>query len=320
MATTLPLEAVDSAFGPQADLYRHVLGVRPNASNDQIQKAYFDRRNALFQVLADLEAQSELDASKADARFQAEREMDAMVITLRILGDPLSRARYDDIRVERIGNDDAAAELKATSPQKSTSVQYTMKESGGGGATTNGKPKKSALKKNSYHISVVDQSMDETTTATEVESESGGDRHKTGLSFSPSTTSQTSPTRNSSKRKARRVSPDEPRKKTTSREKKKQNVKQNQNHSILSTVESDAGSVSEGSFRTLRTIETSLTAYEQRRGCFQTIQDEVLGALDDTGRSIHQVFSVFTLRESEIDAVTGRIEKAQRQMIHSFSR
>jgi hypothetical protein len=306
IATTLPLEAVDSAFGPRADLYRTVLGVRPNASTEQIQKAYFDRRNSLFQVLADLEAESELDAAKADARFQAEREMDAMVITLRILGDPVSRAKYDDIRMERTGSDDAAAELLTTLQQPTYTV-YSMEEND----TCVQKPKKSALKKNTYQISVIDQSMDDTT-ITEMESDVGD--HRKGVSYSPSTTSQP-PARNA-KRKARRVSPDEPRKNSTARQKKKQNL----NDSMVLAAESDMGSVSEGSFRTLRTVETSLTTYEQKRGCFQTIHDEVMGALDDTGRSIHQVFSVFTLRESEIDAVAGRIQKAQKQMIHSLGR
>jgi hypothetical protein len=45
-----------------------------------------------------------------------------------------------------------------------------------------------------------------------------------------------------------------------------------------------------------------------------------MGALDDTSQSFHQVFSVFTLREEEIEAVTGRIDKARRQMVHSFAK
>lgn len=303
---SLPLEAVNAAFGPHSDLYQDVLGVKPNASTEQIQNAYFQRRNSLFQVLAELEAATELDSSNAGDRFQAEREMDAVVITLRILGDATSRAQYDDIRVERVGNADSSKEAENEEPSPVPEPSTP----------------KSVLKKSTYHISVIESANEESATevvsdATAVDSSPERKPKTTALKFGPGTKSQ--PKRNA-KRKPRRVSPDQPRKSTESRKGSK-NQKRNEslNESLIS--ESDVGSLaSEVSFRTLRTMETSLTAYEQNRGCFQTIQDEVMGALDDTSRSVYQVCSVFTLRESEIDAVAGRIEKARRQMVHSFKK
>ena len=73
------------------------------------------------------------------------------------------------------------------------------------------------------------------------------------------------------------------------------------------TIMSDAGSTySEG----------TLTTY--RKGFAGRIHDEVLGALEDTTMSFQQILHVFTLREEDIKAVTGRIHKAKRQMQRSI--
>ena len=339
MNNTLNLTAINEAFGNTADLYRDVLVVKANASTEQIQRAYFERRNELFQLLAELENLP--DSQKAQQkRVQAERQMDAVVMTLRILGDQKLRSQYDDIRLERI-----SAGMKNNGKSRGDKAQPTFRMRGD--STTDDddeegdipmKPK-SVLKKSSYHISVVQAGSFDNQSARMEQSEFTGmtnspsrgsvseiepdtpDRVNTSTisfaSLSPKHSQGNSGRK--SKRKARRVSPDQ----HQERNKGHPNKKKTMDDSFISTVqESDVENesiVSEGSFRTLRTMETSLTTYEENRGYFQAIKDEVLGALDDTSQSFHQVFSVFTLREDEIDAVAGRIEKARRQMIHSFS-
>ena len=330
----LNLESINEAFGESADLYRDILGVKANASNDQIQRAYFERRNELFQLLAELESTPELDSSSASRRAQAERKMDAIVMTLRILGDKSLRSAYDDVRLERVALRNSNNTVTRNSP-----AIFTMEEEG----DIPMKPK-SVLKKSSYNISIVEVDTSQDEGALGERSELTGMTNGTST-FStrilPQDTSYTSsPERNSTaavtfggadansktssknskkrkttktKRKVRRVSPDQPRSGNAVRRKKMQGTDETFDSTLASDVESVA---SEGSFRTM---ETSYTTYERNRGYFQAMKDEIMGAIDDTSQSFHQVFSVFTLREDEIDAVAGRIDKARRQMIHSFS-
>lgn len=61
-------------------------------------------------------------------------------------------------------------------------------------------------------------------------------------------------------------------------------------------------------------------AIDDNRGLLDRIRSEVLGAIDDASRSLEDVLHVFTLRAEEIDAVVGRINKAQRQMSKSMQR
>jgi len=96
------LAVVDEAFGPGSDLYLDVLQVQPNAGTGQIQDAYFDRRNELFQLLADIDGDNEQDSITESHRRSAERKMDAVVCSVRILGDPDLRLQYDDLRSERL--------------------------------------------------------------------------------------------------------------------------------------------------------------------------------------------------------------------------
>ena len=324
----LHLESINAAFGDSADLYKDVLGVKANASNDQIQRAYFERRNELFQLLAELESSHELDSSSASRRAQAERQMDAIVMTLRILGDKSLRSKYDDIRLERIA-------LRRSPVINNPSQTFSMDEEG----DIPMKPK-SVLKKSSYNISVVevDQPQDSSGFAdqselTALNNSSISTRvlaQETTISSSPERTNHASSVtfgandaasmgsskkRKTPKRKARRVSPDQPRNNGSVRRKKMQGT----DDTFDSTLASDVDDASVASAQSFRTFETSYTTYERNRGYFQAMKDEIMGAIDDTSQSFHQVFSVFTLRGEEIDAVAGRIDKARRQMMHSFN-
>lgn len=91
------LEVIYQAFGEQADLYKDVLCVKPIATAEQIQMAYFDRRSELFALLASIDSEEEQDDITASHRFHAERKMDAVVMAVRILGDPHLRQEYDNV-------------------------------------------------------------------------------------------------------------------------------------------------------------------------------------------------------------------------------
>ena len=95
------MSVIDEAYGPHCDLYRDVLGVHSNATPEQMQHAYFHRRNELFQLLNSME-QDEQDSITDSHRFHAERKLDAVVTAMRILGDPELRIQYDDMRHERM--------------------------------------------------------------------------------------------------------------------------------------------------------------------------------------------------------------------------
>lgn len=108
------LAVVNEAYGHHTDLYA-VLRVQPNAGAQQIQEAYFDRRNELFQLLADIDfASTDQDSITESHRKDAERKMDAVVCAVRILGDPNSRLQYDDLRADRM-----MVSPKRSSPGKS---------------------------------------------------------------------------------------------------------------------------------------------------------------------------------------------------------
>jgi hypothetical protein len=93
------LEVIYQAFGERADLYRDVLQVKSSATAEQIQMAYFDRRSELFALLASIDSEEEQDDITASHRFHAERKMDAVVMAVRILGDPQLRQEYDNVMV-----------------------------------------------------------------------------------------------------------------------------------------------------------------------------------------------------------------------------
>jgi len=91
---SMDLKVVDDAFGKTSDLYDDVLQVSPSSTQEEIQLAYFDRRSELFTLLAKIDSKPQSE-SMVNQRFKAERKMDSVVLAVRILGDPGSRASYD---------------------------------------------------------------------------------------------------------------------------------------------------------------------------------------------------------------------------------
>lgn len=65
---------------------------------------------------------------------------------------------------------------------------------------------------------------------------------------------------------------------------------------------------------TVDTYDESIVTVNRKQGLFSRIKEEVFGVVDDTSQSFNQIFSVFTLRDEDIDAVTRKIHKAERQL------
>jgi len=98
----LDLTVVNEAYGEFADLYTDVLRVSKSADHEEIQLAYFDRRSALFSLLAKIDAKPQTEQA-AEERSIVERQMDAVVFAVRVLGDAEERAAYDrNLKVRRM--------------------------------------------------------------------------------------------------------------------------------------------------------------------------------------------------------------------------
>jgi hypothetical protein len=126
------LKVLDDAFGEGTDLYGDVLGVQSNASAEQIQAAFLQRHRDLFQRL-----------ERNDAT--AERQMDAVVLAARILGDAAARVEYDDVRPLRIlqQQEPAAADTSYTSqPPDGVDTSYTSYSTTDSGVKKRWKKKK----------------------------------------------------------------------------------------------------------------------------------------------------------------------------------
>jgi hypothetical protein len=69
---------------------------------------------------------------------------------------------------------------------------------------------------------------------------------------------------------------------------------------------------------TMGTMESSFTRMEMKRSTCRMLHDEILGVVDDTCRSVEQVFTAFTLQEADVKAVFSRIDRAKLQMHRSL--
>lgn len=320
-SSRLNLTSVDEAYGDKSDLYKDVLGIKPNASADQIQKAYFTRRDELFQVLSRMDKRA--SAANPQKRHEVKCRIDGVATALRVLGDPSSRVRYDAIRDERLGLNGSTSgstffrELDDEIPL-ATETPASMSTSGD---VYQRRKLKSALKKRNHEdessrstlgeLSVtigntktfgrLEERNDESDSSPELprpppRTSAHGEPFEASLKHSSSKKSGSSRTANSHERgEGGNAIPDK---------------------RIHKVDEEDGEETSVGS---AVTMGTSLTMFEAQRSVFQIVKDEVMGTIDDTNESINQVFNVFTLQEDDIAAVFGRIDKAKRQMENGFT-
>lgn len=293
----LNLDVIDDAFGKSSDLYRDVLQISKSAGPGQIHDAYFERRDKLYETLSSVD-----NRGNHRTRREAERKMDAVVCAIRVLGNPDLRAQYDRMRSQRIGS------------RKNRLGQRRIRAS----------------------EEVPELNISTTTGSTMMSKDESYEPKSRSISYTMETPSSPgSPERRSPigvQRSSARITPE---KKSRSRRRKSEesaSVDQSESINIVVTPEKVRGAASsrqapatdhrddssqfsgsssdEGTMMTVETYDVP----KPPTGFFEKVKAEVVGALDDTSRSFEQVFSAFTLREEDIQAVVTKIDKAKVQI------
>lgn len=320
------LAVVDEAFGPGSDLYLDVLQVQPNAGTGQIQDAYFDRRNELFQLLADIDGDNEQDSITESHRRSAERKMDAVVCSVRILGDPDLRLQYDDMRAERL----KANKSPKRKPRRQSKRNPVDEDRPSDEAHDLRQPYSSQSSQGS------DYSPGRYAANSPVKSSRKNDRSFTHVT-QPVYTQSPKSHQSLSRKNIRTVSPEIQVRRLQDKGRATRTPPQRTLPKRLSKAESAIEPVDETETNTLGSETVTMASDDEDetfftyddgsidesiirktlhkpRGFLDRIRIEAIGACDDTSRSFDQVCSAFTLQEADIKAVMGRIDKASRQL------
>lgn len=286
------LDIIDQAYGLDADIYTDVLRVSYLASDAEIQSAFFDRRSQIFTVLSKLNQENDDscddDEIALSQRRFAERRMDAVVMAFRILKDPELRTIYEedrDLRVSR--RRELASKAKRLSKEEDISSPRGVLSFDDSVQTVPSDEKKSRSKKKK--LREVNSKVE---SPPRVSRTRGGMTKKGSAraSFNASRETEQTPT----------TSGDETDVQTTGSgtDDEKRNT-------------SDA----EDYMDTPRKKPEGVLAKISESTIVKAISDEIHGAYLDTYSAFDQVFNAFTLQDAEIDAVCGRINKAQEQLI-----
>lgn len=291
-STRLNLSAVDEAYGERADLYRDVLRIKSNATTDDVKHAYFNRRDELFQILAKMDKTG--TPHDSPQRYQIERQIDAVVLALRVLGDADARLNYDFMRGDRVSGRNSLSPLDENDEDDEDEPV---------GTKTNGKSRQRARVAFKKAISFDDDedsndrrradshsirkamSQDEASKTQKTSRRSLFSRPK---SLPPKSASLTP----FSKRKSHKVTP--PR-----------DLEEREKKSYRREGNDDTSQVSEA---------TTLSKAESRMSVFDRVANELLGVVEDTTLSVEQVLGAFTLREEDIDAVVTHIDQVMRKL------
>lgn len=208
------LSAIEGAYdGKKVDLYKNVLKVSPHASQAEIQKAFFQRRQELFVTLGD-----------PRKKQRAEKQMDALVLCYRIVGDLQMRQEYNSFRTKR-----------TVTP-----------------------PKQDRLDQQTNRVYVMHDRDEE-----------------------PST------------------------------------IKRKKDDSSSSYVGSDTEDTLGNTIFSSDTVlsgETEYTLAKKSQSFLAQAAEEIEGCFEDTLSAFDQILHVFTLEEQDIRAVTGKIQKAKRDL------
>jgi len=341
------LAVVDEAFGPNADLYTDVLQVQPNAGTGQIQDAYFDRRNELFQLLADIDGDHDQDSINESHRRNAERKMDAVVCSVRILGDPDLRLEYDDLRSERMSlkakhsssnnnnnvgrNSPSSRRHPATRVEEDPTPDDEAQDLRQLPSSSQSSSFNSDFSPSRYEIHSSLPSSKEQSTLYVAEPVYTKSMQRMGPAVSPElptnkTTSSTnrSKTNKHSKPASSPASPaasSSPHRPIPSRRLRKTDSVSVESGTIGDGTATMISDDEEDGDETLFTLDDASISSailrktsKKPKGFLDRIRMEAIGACDDTARSFAQVCNVFTLQEADIKAVMGRIDKASRQL------
>jgi hypothetical protein len=300
------------------------LGVQPNASAQQIQDAYFDRRNELLQLLSEIDrGDSSFSTSTTQTRrHQIERQIGAVVMAVRILGDPELRMQYDDMRHERLtrkvhnNNNIHNTSISTTdatwiSPSEEYYVDRTQPTS---------------LHHHRRRPKPV-QTNTTTTTTTTTRRVVSPEPVRTTTPKPMTTTNFPDSDSVLSKILRGEDEDDEDMPTATETVVGKSLITEGEDHRHQShqtmtttTITNDDDDDDEGTLYTTdfyydnETLASHILPSEPPKGFVDRCRLEILGAIDDTQRSVQQVLNAFTLQEEDIRAVMSRIDKAKRQI------
>lgn len=291
---SLDLSVIDQAFGDYADLYSDILRVSVVATPEQIQLAYFDRRSELFTLLAKMDSKPQDDATLSQ-RVEAESKMDAVVLAVRILGDPDQRLQYDRIRQERLLN--RRRSQHGHLPGHNAKVGSSLDASGDDHFPPSGKPPRAEKKKSSKKDKKKRRSgMDH-------DEDSYVSSHQTPASDRP--TPVVTPTKEAQDTDVDMTDDDDTRIDARHMSMDTDEMRQDDGDTTYFTLTStDQPSGKSSGYLSCITNSRIL----------RKISDEISGACEDTLVSVDQVFNAFTLTEKDIRAVTKRIDKAKKQL------
>jgi hypothetical protein len=322
----LNLNVVNEAYGIRSDLYLDVLQVEPNAGANQIQDAFFERRNELVRLLADIDHAGD-DLGMEWPRQHAERKIDAVVCAVRILGEPDLRLRYDDVRGERMRRSPSSSR-RSRPHSENSQFRGTW---GNMGLSQQGLLNISGVFMNSSTL-CTDFFTSCRSDAEENEPPSWYARNQTAKANSSLRKLAPPPSHSSSIQKRNEMLNRGRTRRDTSL----------QPESLLreltsSSLDGDASTQisnesttffhnvddfeNDESFFTVDDDESSaggkqLTSSNlpSKRGVLDLLHEEILGVIDDMALSLEQVLNAFTLQEADIKAVVERIDKAKNQM------
>jgi hypothetical protein len=280
----MDLTVVDKAFGDFADLYSDVLRVIVAATHEQIQLAYFDRRSELFTLLAKLDAKSQ-DERTAKARRQAERRMDSVVLAVRILGDPDTRAKYDEARQGRLLNRRRAKQAQFDGAYSDSHKPGFKEETQSSSERQRSSRRKEGTVEKEGSKRVREERPDDlnetinTQDLTDEETDRDNDR-----SFLSSETDE-----------------------------------YRQDDTTIGSGTIGTATIGDATLDTYTVMSMEDGKDDSSIFCggsriVRNITNEISGAFEDTVTSFDQVFNAFTLTDKDIRAVSKRIDKAKRQL------
>lgn len=288
---TLVLSVIDQVYGKNADIYYDVLGVPPNASIKTIAKSFLRRRRELTYNLDALQVEEEQDEITASHLKKAERKLDALLMAANILSDSKLRDLYDRRELPSRGKQ-AHKASPATAPK--VSPAFKVKEEVV--ASPPGRMSKFMYDpKDPKHLAPQQHAAGNKTRR----------NRKHVLSFPASSERLTEEISSSSSSEGSLLSSSGNNNKRRQHQAKKtwraRAFRRNNYNAFEYEFDDD--------FEDQDDYPTSCVS---KRG-IREIRDEVVGALEDTRVSFSQVIHAFTLTEKDVEAVTGRITKANRQ-------
>lgn len=259
----LNLQVVDDAFGVHADLYQDCLRVSTNATSREIQHAFLAQRRELIRKLEQGE-----DCNK---------QMDAVVLAVRILNDAELRAQYDDMRFERMQRTQTQEHLQQSASMNTSynKMKSTRDKEGGNDPSVAVQDREMQF----TQVDLVDTSFD-----SEVHNYSA---YSHRIHCGP-------------KRQTRIVTP-EP-------------ISSKVDDATVYTYDDTVDQTLDQTMDDMTVLSGETHLIPRNQTLLDRIANECIGALEDTSKSLEEVFSVFTLQDEEIDAVVKRINKAKRQM------